>query len=221
METNWFTLDFSTHPVFFPWTGNNSMLRANLQHTKRTTGFIFCLFHMAEGTVFVFFLFLLEEAVLRSSSPTLNACICCHFAKHMAFSSAGPVFSFKNNLQKLWFFLVYWGGGHTEGRPAFPDIMKKARSHQHLMKNEILTDLYPKVKTTGSHVLLTHSSCFWFLPLWSAGWSFVAPSFCRKDSSVWPGIWLEMDSRYIRTKRSASVSTKRWLKTGDQTREMR
>lgn len=57
--------------------------------------------------------------------------------------------------------------------------------------------------------------CCFFLPLWSAGWLVVVPtsSFCRKDSSVWQGISLELDSRYVSTKRSASVNTKRWLKT--------
>lgn len=124
------------------------------------------------------------------------------------------------SLDSFWFI---GGGNNTEGRPAFPDITEKARSHQHLMKNEKLTDFYTEVIQTRRHVFLIDSSWIWFLPLWSAGWSLVAPtsSFCRKDSSVWQGIWLEMDSRYIRTKRSASVSTKRWLKTEDQTREMK
>lgn len=58
-----------------------------------------------------------------------------------------------------------------------------------------------------------------YLPLSSEGkWSMVYMfSLCRKDSNVSEGIMFAIVSRYVRTKRSASVSAKRWPKTERQT----
>lgn len=122
-----------------------------------------------------------------------------------------PVFIYNVNTFLKGFNSYYCGwfiGQHFN-----PAIMKMAQLHHLLIKNEKMKCL--EVKTLKkSHiywrnVLLTDNSkdaCFakwliWLLPFWSAGWLFAVPtpSFWCKESSVWQGIWLEMDSRYVST----------------------